>query len=152
MEAVNGESVLELLCAPLPEGQAVLELHLRQRILEETELYGRRRRIRHTFFVRAGDRIAKFQVTGRVSLLPMRISIPEIQELVTEAIDEEIAEVARALTIERGVLETDPDFAEAYCQMVREGQAAPNYQARIAHHTQRFIRNFTRDGVVIEGD
>lgn len=47
MEIVlNGELVLELLAG----GQAVLELTARQRILEETALYSRKRRLRHTFF------------------------------------------------------------------------------------------------------
>jgi len=145
------EPVLDILCAPLENGQAVLEVALKQRNLEETSLYSRKRRLRHTFFVRTKDRIVKFEVIGRVSLLPTRISVAEIQELVAEAIEEEITEAARELTIESGVLETDPDFAEAHRRMVQEGRKAPNYEARVAYHTQRLMAEFTRSGVVIEG-
>ncbi len=149
METMNGKPVLELLCAPLPEGQAVLELRLRQRILSEKDLYRRKRRLRHTFFVRAGDRIAKFEVAARVWLLPARISVAEVQKIAVESVREEIEASAREVVREQ-VAETDPSFPARVEKTVAHCLGDGRFEERVARVAQRLIDTYGRDGVVIE--
>jgi len=146
---MNGESIRELLCAPLSEGQAVLELVVRQRILPETDLYSRKRRLRHMFFVRAGDRIVKFEVRARVSLLPARISVTEIQELAAEAVREDIEDTVRE-RIGKQMAETDPEFGPLMEQTVENYLTDARFEERVADIVQRLLDTYTRDGVIIE--
>lgn len=61
----------EMLCVPAAGGQALVELHLKQRFLPGDPVpYSRKRRVRHTFIVRDGDCDIKFEVSARVSVVP----------------------------------------------------------------------------------
>jgi len=58
----------EMLCAPAAGGQAVVEMHLTQRFLAGDPVpYSRKRRVRHTFVVRARDQDITFEVSAWVS-------------------------------------------------------------------------------------
>lgn len=142
----KSETVLDLLCAPLPEGQAVLELSLRQRILPEAALYNSERQLQHTFLVRAGDRIAKFEVAARVTLAPARISMQEIRQFATESVHETIIEEAREV-LRKQVAEVD----SAMLKMAVEKCLADGcFEERVGRIVQQLVDTYTRDGVVIE--
>ena len=59
----------EMLCVPLADGQAVLEMHLKQRFLPNDPVpYSRKRRMKHTFVVRDERHMVVFEVAARVSV------------------------------------------------------------------------------------
>ena len=70
---INPNSLIsEMLCVPLPlGGQALVELHLKHRILPDDSVpYSRKRRVKHTFIVRDQGQDIKFEVFARRSVVP----------------------------------------------------------------------------------
>ena len=63
--------ISETLCVPVAGGQALVEMHLKQRFLADDPVpYSRKRRVKHTFVVRDRNQDIKFEVFGRVSTVP----------------------------------------------------------------------------------
>ena len=62
--------ISEILAVPLAGGQALVEMHLKQRFLAgDPRLYSHKRRVRHTFLARDGQQTVKFEVTARASVV-----------------------------------------------------------------------------------
>ena len=63
--------ISEMLCAPVAGGQALVEMHLKQRILMNDSVpYSHKRRVKHTFIVRDQGQDIKFEVFARATVLP----------------------------------------------------------------------------------
>ena len=63
--------ISEMLCVPLACGQALIEIHLKQRILTDDPVpYSRKRRVKHTFIVRDQGQVIKFEVVARATVMP----------------------------------------------------------------------------------
>ena len=72
--------ISEMLCAPVAGGQALVEMHLKQRILMNDSVpYSRNRRVKHTFIVRDRSRDIKFEVLARVSVMQKDQKSPSVR-------------------------------------------------------------------------
>jgi len=61
--------ISDMLCVPVAGGQAVLEMHLKQRFLADDPVpYCRKRRMKHTFVVRDERQMVVFEVAARASV------------------------------------------------------------------------------------
>ena len=68
--------ISDMLCVPLAGGQAVIEMHLKQRFLADDPVpYSRKRRVKHTFVVCDREQVVKFEVAARASAV-QRAGIP----------------------------------------------------------------------------
>ena len=62
--------ISDMLCVPVADGQVLVEMHLKQRILTDDAVpYNSKRRAKHTFIVRDRGRDIKFEIAARVSVL-----------------------------------------------------------------------------------
>jgi len=72
--------ISEMLCVPLACGQALVEIHLRQRILTDDPVpYSRKRRMKHTFIVRDQGQDIKFEVFARATVMPKGRTISPVR-------------------------------------------------------------------------
>ena len=63
--------ISEMLCVPVAGGQALVEMHLKQRILMDDSVpYSYKRRVKHTFIVRDQGQVIKFEVVARATVMP----------------------------------------------------------------------------------
>ncbi len=74
-----------MLAVPLIGGQAVLEMHLNGRFLAEETVPNRKKRVKHTFLMRDGEKIVEFTVVGRVKVRPAWVALAMVRR-VAEAI------------------------------------------------------------------
>jgi len=129
MNACESPMISEMLCVPSAAGQALLEMHLKQRILADDPMfYSRERWVKHTFFVRAADRIVKFEVLARVAVLPAQVSLIDLREIAQEEIEPHKHPAGE------GIVETDPGYQKLVCEVAR-----------------RIGARFARDGVKVLG-
>ena len=126
---MNAPLISEILCLPLATGgQALVEMHLKQRILlGDSVPYSRKRRVKHTFFVRGEDCVVKFEVFARASVLPARVSVAKLREIAQR----EIARLKHLAAEE--LVETDP-----------------RYEKLLEEVAKRIAARFVRDGVMVE--
>ena len=72
--------ISEMLCVPLACGQALVEIHLRQRILtDDPAPYSRKRRVKHTFIVLDQGQDIKFEVFARATVMPKGRTISPVR-------------------------------------------------------------------------
>lgn len=121
--------ISEILCLPLATGgQALVEIHLKQRILRGDSVpYTRKRRVRHTFFVRGGDRVVKFEVLARASVLPARVSAAKLRQIAQR----EIARLKHLAA--EAIVDTDP-----------------RYEKLVAEVAKLIAARFVREGIMVE--
>lgn len=88
MDSCESPMISEMLCVPLAGGQALVEMHLKPRFLAGDSVpFSRKRRVKHTFFFRNADRIVKVEVLGRLTVMPGRLSLAALREMVREEIE-----------------------------------------------------------------
>ena len=72
--------ISEMLCVPVAGGQALVEMHLKQRILMDDSVpYSYKRRVKHTFIVRDRGQDIKFEVLARVSVMQKDRQMPSVR-------------------------------------------------------------------------
>jgi len=126
---MNAPLISEILCLPLATGgQALVEMHLKQRILPGDSVpYSRKRPVKRTFFVRGGDCVVKFEVLARAAVLPARVSAAKLREIAQR----EIARLKHLVAEE--IVETDP-----------------RYEKLLEEAAKRIAARFVRNGIMVE--